>query len=479
MFVLFLIPLLLMLSLLLDVGAALVMRRPYQSASDAAALAAANLVQSGSHHGCSLTDGPPPGTPRPDLIAAVKASVAINLPGYDPNQIVVTCPAADAAGNGYGNSAVRVQLTGATPGFFSQVVGITAFNVNTSGTAINGQFEGGRWSVVELDPYHSTWGSQTNGCDSVLISGGPTIVYEGSMHINSACPASSGGALGTNGNSATVTFQNGAAAYLVGGYSPGPLTLTPAPFTDQRVIPDPLAGLVEPDPTAMTTVQNNKLTINGTDQILSPGVYRGGIQLKSSARAFLKPGIYYIQGGGIALDAQSSMYAVKSTFTLPNPSSVWTDVNWGTTDCPVGQCGVVIFNTSGSGGGSSMGAISIGAGATLKLRPYLSGATGDNIVEPAYNNLLLWQVATPVPTNSYQQPVISLGGGGSVDISGTIYAPSALVQMTGGSGGSSGNATNLTIQFISWDLAIQGNSSFHFFYQSQTFAKPTDYGLAE
>ena len=43
----------------------------------------------------------------------------------------------------------------------------------------------------------------------------------------------------------------------------------------------------------------------------------------------------------------------------------------------------------------------------------------------------------------------------------------------------SGDTVNLTLQFISWDLAFQGNSSFHFFYVDNDFARPTNYGLLE
>jgi hypothetical protein len=93
-----------------------------------------------------------------------------------------------------------------------------------------------------------------------------------------------------------------------------------------------------------------------------------------------------------------------------------------------------------------------------------------------YRNLLLWQDASPVPLS---QPTVALGGGGSVDLGGTVYAPSALVYMTGGSGGGGGSATNVTLQFIAWDLQIQGNSTFNFFYNSDEFARPTDYGLVE
>lgn len=64
-------------------------------------------------------------------------------------------------------------------------------------------------------------------------------------------------------------------------------------------------------------------------------------------------------------------------------------------------------------------------------------------------------------------------------MTGTVYTPSALVRMGGGSGGSGGTATELTLQFITWDLEFSGNSSFRFYYQSDAFARPMDYGLVE
>jgi hypothetical protein len=123
-----------------------------------------------------------------------------------------------------------------------------------------------------------------------------------------------------------------------------------------------------------------------------------------------------------------------------------------------------------------MDQFSVGAGAVLKLRPYvpLADTTGANVLE--YKSLLLWQDANPVPTNSYAQPVVALSGGGSVDLTGTIYAPSAQVNMGGGSGGS-GGATDVTVQFITWDMTLSGNSSFIFRFATEEFTKPLDYGL--
>ena len=41
------------------------------------------------------------------------------------------------------------------------------------------------------------------------------------------------------------------------------------------------------------------------------------------------------------------------------------------------------------------------------------------------------------------------------------------------------DSIDLTLQFISYDLELSGNSNFHFRYNAQTFARPLDYGLIQ
>ena len=126
-----------------------------------------------------------------------------------------------------------------------------------------------------------------------------------------------------------------------------------------------------------------------------------------------------------------------------------------------------------------MGQVRVAAGSILKVRTYNPSADTTTFKNETYRNLLIWQDASPVPTSSYQQPILALTGGGGVDIEGTVYAPSAKVQMGGSSGGSGGVAVDLTLQFISWDLELSGNSNFHFQYNPDKVAKPIDYGLVE
>jgi len=273
-------------------------------------------------------------------------------------------------------------------------------------------------------------------------------------------------------------MNNGSKIRIVGGYSPTALTILPAPVTGVLAIKDPLAGLPAVPLGSMTVRSTYQLVLNNTSNVLRPGVYRGGIQLKNSSKAFLEPGIYVMQGGpctsaltgscgGLDVGSQASVFSVNAGVTST------TTATWAT-NCTVGACGVLLYNAAGS---AAMGQLSVSAGATMYLRAYNPDAQAGGNTD--YQNLLIWQDASPVPTSGNPQPVLALKGGGSVNISGTVYAPSGSVVMGGSSGGSGGDTVNLTLQFISWDIEFHGNSAFHFFFQDQDFARPTDYGLVE
>jgi hypothetical protein len=441
---------LVMAALLFDAAHALVVRRDLQAAADASAVAGANTLLASSVLGCS-SDGST--TPRTAVRDAALAALSANQGSLNLDTVQVTCAP------GYGNHAVRVSLGAAGPTYF-----MGATPVSASATAMNGQVNALRHSMLLLNPYTPSW-NKNEGCPSMLLSGGPTVNFEGSLQVNSACPASEGGALGTNGNSASVTFANDGVALLTGGYDPGPLTITPSPVTGEDPVKDPLRALPAP-PTSLPVRSTSKLVLNNTSQVLEPGIYRGGIQLKNSSQAFLRPGIFYLDGGGLDVGAQASIFSVNSSISSTSLAT-WSS------DCTT-TCGVMVYNT---GTKTTLDNVSIGAGATVALRPYQRAISTPDI--PAYLNLLLWQSASPTPESNYSQPEIELNGGGTVDLSGTVYAPSAQVFMTGGSGGAGGDPVDVTLQFIVWDAQFQGNSSFNFYYQSEKFAKPYGYGLVE
>jgi Flp pilus assembly protein TadG len=484
LFVISLVAIFAMLGLLMDGGQALALRRQLQNAGDTAALTAANaLIQSGANAGCSATTGPPPGAARAAIVTAAQAAVHANLPGIPNSAIQVTCP------SGWGNFAVQVNIDSRSPGYFGGILGINGFAVATTSQALNGKPPGGaRYSVVELDPSnaHATpaWPNGYTGCPSVLFSGSNTIIFDGSVQVNSACTAADGGALSTNGNSANVVVNNGAKINLVGGYTPGALTISPTPVTGQAPVKDPLAWLPpvpwsswpSSGPTSLVRAAN-KTTLNSGATILRPGIYVGGITI--SATAYMLPGLYVMReaangDGGFHVGSQGVVYSIPSTLTST------TDATWAT-DCTSSNCGVMIYNTGMTASAMSgviKDNIEVVAGAAVKLRPYRASIdTTTPNPDSSYDNLLIWQDKTTVPSAGYAQPPISMKGGGQINLSGTLYAPSAAVQMGGNSGGAGGSSVDVTLQFISWDLSFNGNIGFHFFYQSDAFTAPMDYGL--
>ena len=452
-----------LLAVLFDGALGMVTRRDMQDAGDAAALAGANVIQVGSPRGCSATVG---GPTRASVAQAVRDSLAINLPWFDATTASITCP----AGAANQNQAVAVELSATAPQFFGVVVG-GQVHVSTRSAAVNRVVNGTQYSIVQLDPGNQSWPNGRRGCPSVLLSGGPTVVLQATMQVNSSCTAANGGALSTNGNGGSLTMQNGAPIQLVGGYASGAMTISPAPVTGAAAILDPLAKL-PPVPVASPPVPVRsaaRLVLNNETQVLQPGIYKNGIQLKNSSIALLQPGIFILEGGGLDVGSQAKVLSVSTGVTTPNLA------NWAG-DCPVNSCGVLIYNTFSAA--NAMGPISIAAGSTLKLRAYDPDAVaGGGLAD--FENMLIWQNANPVPTISYAQPIVQLNGGGNVDIRGTVYAPSAKVEMGGNSGGAGGDTVNVTLQFISWDLEFRGNSAFTFFFNDDEFVRPIDYGLIE
>ena len=96
-----------------------------------------------------------------------------------------------------------------------------------------------------------------------------------------------------------------------------------------------------------------------------------------------------------------------------------------------------------------------------------------------YQGLAFWQDKDPVPTQATPQPKLKLIGGSTAYLNGTIYAPSALVELGGGAGGGGGYDLDYYLQFIAWDVAFSGTANWRMQYSSTSFVRAPDYGLVE
>ncbi len=520
-----LVAMLIAMSLLFDGAQSLVLKRQLQNASDSAALAGANLIQS-STIGCSATNTT---TPRAAITTAAQNAIEANLGWSDAKvgtNVTVTCP------SGYQNYAVSVSIHDTSKTFFGGVAGITNIGVGASSVGYNGPTGSGKFSVMELNPgppTTETWGNAYKGCPSVQFAGSAQMAFQGSVQVDSACLAANGGSFGVNGNASVICFgtlnfttnlctPNGAVLRMVGTWSQGPNIVTPAPLQNQPYVPDALKSLHALVTSGWTTNGGgNGTTIgNGNNpqcSILTPGIYNNGITIKAQGTAYLLPGIYEIGGSGISFSGQGAIYTIKQSLSA-GPCSGFNTANWdtgtaSTSLCPAppstgsppadGTCGVLIYNTSGPGNGAAaaLGSLALGGGSGLKLRAFVpslaptvqwtsNGGTCSGGVGTCsggwlgqYKNLVIWQDASPVPTASYHQPAMSFLGGGNAFLAGTVYAPSDQVSLGGTCGGSGGIPLDLTLQFITWDLSITGSCSYNFVYNVNNFAQFPAYGLIQ
>jgi hypothetical protein len=544
-FALMLSVLMILAALLYSGAQTLVNRRQLQNAGDAAALAAANLMENGTSL-CNSTRISPTLSGN-DLYVAAKNSVMTNL-GWTAAQVTarmtLTCPSSSA----YGSVAVTINLSVTGPQWF----GAGNLQVNTASTGINGQVTNGDYSVALLDPMPtlssgSLW-SNSIGCPSYLFNGGVSVTYEGSIFVDSTCTRTinNSGAVDAHNSAFSMTLVNGARLLTGGEVSSGTMgKITPTPTENARpLLADPFAGLTMPCHATGSTANclggNTALPARdmGTNGqglckntkvacVLQPGTYVGGILAAnggSTPTLLLRPGVYYIEGGGLQLKSGAaqiisipSATSGKCTGTATvsctdaeavarycNPtnqnngscqvtsaSTPTSATNWHT-DCPeppaASTCGVLIYNatTDGNTAWTTTGNsdnIQNGAQGTMLLRAYnptYDAISGNGTTFASYKNLVMWQAREPLPASGSPQPVIKMAGGACVVLSGSVYASGAEVQFGGSSCGTGGGAdAQLTLQFVCWDLTLSGNNSFYFAYRRNSLATPFAYGLVQ
>jgi Flp pilus assembly protein TadG len=478
---------------------ALVLRRQLQNAGDAGALAAANLLI--VQQGCSAagTGGPP----RDTVVAQAKAGVSQNLPNYPTSAITVSCPA------GYNNTAVQVDLHDNGPSYF----GMAAIPAATTSVAVNGRATEHQYAVVLLDPgppTNASWPNARNGCASFLVNGGIQMTFEKSIFVDSQCTVgfSNNGAVKALNASFRMTLINGAVMRIGGEMALNTLgKITPNP--EEHYLPlvgDPLAAMLTPDQITGVTLPTYNMSSVCAGQnpcILSPGRYPGGIAAGSGggpSTVLLRPGVYYVAGGGMKLKSASArILSIPTSTVLADAAAKTMFATSKTADqigtawqgqCPLtnSPCGVLVYNAPSSStawvtSGGNADQISNGSQGMLMLRAYKpenDATPGASTAYEPYRNLVFWQARTPKPSQSSAQPDISMSGGACVAVSGTVYAPGGRMDFGGSTCGTGGGGDAVSaLQFIVWDLTISGNNNFYFAYQKDYFAAPQVYGLID
>jgi hypothetical protein len=357
-------------ALTLDGGMLMDKRRQSQSASDAAALAAASeLYANWWKNGVIFQGLDPTNSARDAAFAAAAANGYVN--GVDGCTVVVNIPPLSGPFTGMA-CHTEVIITKPQKRYFSRLFGSDDITYGTRSVS-RGRRGGINNAIICLDP---------TGKGALDAGGNGVITVTGSpIQVNS----NNAEAMTTNGGNATMTADQ----FLVTG-NPG---FSGVGFTGPIVpnsppIPDPLATLPVPDPSTMITRSTKKLQHSGNSTItIRPGVYIGGIAIQGGT-VHMEPGIYYMQGGGFNIGGGAN--GVDGT-------------------------GVMIYNAPTSN--SDTINITGNGGATINLSPPMTGP---------YQGILFFQDRTTTAPVSVQG-----ASGSSLILTGTFYAASAVLNVTG------------------------------------------------
>jgi hypothetical protein len=234
---------------------------------------------------------------------------------------------------------------------------------------------------------------------AVNVSGYAGINIPGSLIVDS----SSKTALTESGN-AKITAGS---VQVVGGVSKsGNATLSPAAATGVPVVANPLANLTGPSTSGLASY--GAVSYSKGSYTLCPGIYKS-ISASGNASLTLNPGVYLIEGGGFTVTGNAS----------------------------ISGTGVTIYNTSSNYPSStgSYGGIALSGNGTFSLTAPASGCyAGVVIFQPSANTR-----------------AISLSGNAGQGLSGTVYAPAALLFL-------SGNAT-VNGALVVNELSLSGNAA--------------------
>jgi Flp pilus assembly protein TadG len=296
-----------------------------------------------------------------------------------------------------------------------------------------------------------------SGNSNTTICGGPSRSIE--VNSSSATAVSAGGSssidLSHAGplDSGTCTTGTGADFGVWGGPTASPSAITYGAVgkyvEPASPIQDPLASVSPPSvpaaaPAATALGYNTSgcpasSAVKKACMLYSPGLYTATLDGKNSTPVF-KPGIYYLQGGGLTCSSNCSMYMATG----------FTD---GSTGTNTGWTGNVLFYSTGTTSAPThAGAFSLGANGNI----YLTGSPTSS----AYEGILFFQDRSSIAQSH------SLGGGGDLELTGTLYLTNTLATMTSTPSqyqsvslqGNSGSNTTITGEVIVSQLSLGGSS---------------------
>jgi len=442
-----LLTLLVIAALVIDLGFTMAIRRSEQDAADAGAIAAARFIRTGAGGTAEPTKMRQAAcfyAEQNGFFPSAGGDVTACIPANDPNGTVLTVNYPPSAGGGSfvgTDGYVEVGLTRVHRSFLAGIVGLGNLRVSTSAVAAFTVGQSNSSSLIALDPGNSCQAGKTHGTGNINIHPVVAGTDGGYIHVNSTCST------GTPDATCAVVGQGGL-DIVGGGTVTAPHTYVSGTCKESGVlnsvltegavqIGDPLAELPmppigTPNPGAECGVGSGTFTTptgsgaggcrfpTGTTTV-APGVYYGGWDIRNNVTLVLQPGIYFIAGGGIKLNAGGSITSAQGA---------------------AGPAPVLIVNTDNPVTHTGQSNVDFTATSTLKLAALDTGP---------YKGILVWNDRS----GSNPSASVTLGGQTSFDISGTIYSPKSLVTLEGGSGVGS----TASVQVIAWQFDVGGNAT--------------------
>lgn len=460
-----LVLMLLIAALVVDLGNVFIIRRAEQNAADPGAIAAARYIHTGvgsSAEPAKMREAACLYAEQNGYFSGAAGNVDACTPANDPNGTVLTVnyPPSTGAGEFAGDPGkVEVILARTHQTFLAGIIGIRNIAVASSAVGAYDTGDSNTSSLIALDPGNDCSSGKTHGTGDITIHAVVPGTLGGYVHVNSTCSqgppdttcsTSSGqGGLDLAGNGTIraphiyVAGTCKASGNLVGTLTEGavqigdPLLELPPPAFG---IPNPGAecGVGSGTFTGPTGAGSGGCQFSGNNTVnLVPGVYYGGWTVQSKVTLVLAPGIYIMAGGGIKVTGTNNEITdvVSSTGTFAP---------------------VMIFNTDNPVTHTGQADLSFTAKSTLKLHGMSTGP---------YQGILIWNDGM----GSNPSALVTLTGGTSLDLAGTIYSPKGLVKMDGGSAAGS----VASVQVIAWQFDVGGNSALDMPYDpSQLYQFP-------
>lgn len=502
-------------ALVVDLGFSWMLRRQEQNAADPASLAAARFISDPDPVSGLQTYDVGQGWAAACHYARMNGffepgNTSCNA-ALDPNGTAMTVnwpPQGSVADYWHGDRGhVQVIISARHPTFFGRIFAASDATVTTAAVAARQRGNTNSHSLVALKP---------TGCDTARVRGNSTLTlypatgYTGDggyVQVNSACGNNTADDLCTTSSQGGLNINGGAVLTApkinVHGGCSGPSSQPAGPLDEAAVqIGDPLSGLAFPSwdtsipgatcgqGASATTAVGSQGCGQGAGRIpwmpsaasacpglpsgydcieLDPGVYYGGWSIGSRIRVTLKPGIYIIAGGGITIGSTGSLDSLAGT-SAPAPILLYnTDNPIYRSSCPSGPAGRCQQD------------IDLTAQVDLKL----AGLLADQPCPPVtvsggcpYGGMLIWYDAEGSQSATYGGQV-DIEGGGTLSISGTIYAPTAHVDITGNVDTNCGTASSqvAAVQIISWTWDIGGTGDLCMPYDPSKLYKLSQQGL--